>query len=87
MPLWLKLPVVFVLGMAFAFSFLQSVKVTVAWWTGGLTAGAWEWMWILLLPVWVWVYFRYYSIFRPGCRACFPPENESADDRPGPRTP
>jgi hypothetical protein len=62
--------------MAFAFSFLQSISVTVAWWKGELAAGPWEWLWIGLLPVWVFVYFRYYSIFRPGCRACLPPEDQ-----------
>ncbi len=72
MTLWPRLPVAFVLWMAFAFSFLQSVTVTVAWWKGELTAGVREWLWIALLPVWVWVYFRYYSIFRQGCRACAP---------------
>lgn len=87
MPLWPRLPVAFVLWMAFAFSFLQSVTVTVAWWKGQLTAGVWEWLWIALLPVWVWVYFRYYSIFRQGCRAYAPPENESTWHRPGPRAP
>lgn len=87
MPLWLRMLAAFVLWMAFAFSFLQSVTVTAAWWKGELTAGVWEWSWIALLPVWVWVYFRYYSIFRQGCRACAPPENESTGHRPGPRAP
>ena len=87
MPLWLRMLAAFVLWMMFAFSFLQSVTVTVAWWKGVLTAGVWEWLWIALLPVWVWVYFRYYSIFRRGCRACAPPENEPTGHRPGPRAP
>jgi len=64
--------------MAFAFSLLQSVSVTAAWWRGELTAGPWEWFWIGLLPVWLFVFFRYYSFFRPGCRPCLPPA-----DKPG----
>jgi hypothetical protein len=85
--MWLKLLVAFVLWMVFAFSFLQSITVTVTWWKDELVAGAWEWLWIGLLPVWVFVYFRYYSIFRPGCRACLPPAHESTDHRFGPRAP
>ena len=82
---WRKLIFTFVSGMVFALSFLQSIMVTVAWWNGGLTAGAWEWMWIGLLPVWVFVYFRYYSVFRPGCRACLPPYDHASphQDNPG----
>lgn len=85
--MWLKLLVAFVLWMAFAFSFLQSITITVAWWKGELAAGAREWLWIGLLPVWVFVYFRYYSIFRLGCRACVPPADESTEQRLGPRAP
>lgn len=74
---WPKVAVVFILGMACFLGLVQSIMVTVAWWEGELVAGVWEWIWIGLLPVWVFVYFRYYSIFRPGCRACLPPENRS----------
>ena len=78
-----KILVAFALWMAFAFAFYQSVIVTVAWWKGEQVAGLWEWLWIGLLPVWVFVYFRYYSVFRPGCRACLPPENTAAPhDKP-----
>ncbi|OGI55750.1 MAG: hypothetical protein A3D32_05975 [Candidatus Muproteobacteria bacterium RIFCSPHIGHO2_02_FULL_60_13] len=76
--MWLKLVVAFVLWMVFAFSFLQSITVTVAWWKGEQSSGFWEWLWIGLLPVWVFVYFSYYSIFRPDCRACLPPEHHSS---------
>ena len=79
--MWLKLVVAFVLWMVFAFSFLQSITVTVVWWKGEQATGCWEWLWIGLLPVWVFVYFRYYSIFRPGCRACLPPEDKSTGQR------
>jgi hypothetical protein len=55
----------------------------VAWWYGELTAGPWEWLWIGLLPVWLFVFFRYYSVFRPGCRACEPPEERFRQHRDG----
>ncbi len=42
MPLWPRMPAAFVLWMMFAFSFLQSVTVTVAWSKGTLTASVWE---------------------------------------------
>lgn len=83
--MWLRLLVAFVLWMVFAFSFLQSITVTVAWWKGEQAAGFWEWLWIGLLPVWVFVYFRYYSIFRPGCRACLPQEDRPAARHEKPR--
>ena len=82
-----KMLVAFVSWMAFAFAFLKSVIVTVAWLKGELAAGPWEWLWIGLLPVWVFVYFRYYSVFRPECRACLLPEDESTGYRSGPRAP
>jgi len=39
-----KLLFAFVLWMAFAFSFLQFITVTVGWWKGELQAGLWEWL-------------------------------------------
>lgn len=69
---------------AFALSFLHSVKISVAWYNGELPAGWREWLWIGLLPVWVFIYFRYYSVFRPGCRACSP-ENPSTARHDGPQ--
>jgi hypothetical protein len=71
-----KILIFFALTMVFVLGLFQSVMVTVAWWNGALTAGPWEWLWIGLLPVWLFVFFRYYSIFRPGCRACLPPEGK-----------
>ena len=82
-----KLLFAFVLWMAFSLSFLQSITVTVGWWNGELHAGLWEWLWIGLLPVWIVVFFRYYSIFRPGCRTCLPPEHESSHHQAGPGAP
>ncbi len=68
----------FLAWMALAFGTLQSITVTVTWWKGELQAGPWEWLWIGLLPVWLFVFFRYYSIFQPGCRACQPQEDKPA---------
>jgi len=82
-----KIILAFAVGMIFALSLVKSVTVTVAWWNGERTAGAWEWLWIGILPVLVFVFFRYYSVFRPGCRACLPPEAEPNDHRMGPGTP
>jgi hypothetical protein len=59
--IWIKLIFVFIPGMTFAISLIQSNMVTEAWWKGELEAGPWEWLWIGLLPVWLFVYFRYYS--------------------------
>ena len=70
-----KSVVFFVLSMAFVLGLFQSVMVTAAWWNGELAAGPREWLWIGLLPVWLFVFFRYYSVFRPGCRACQPPDD------------
>ncbi|MDH3309309.1 MAG: hypothetical protein OEM48_03035 [Gammaproteobacteria bacterium] len=83
----IKLLVFFLLGMAFVLSLSQSVRITVSWWRGELNTGPWEWLWIGLLPVWLFVYFRYYSILRPGCRACLPPDDRSMPrhDNPGER--
>jgi len=83
--IWIKLAAVFILGMVFFLSLIQSIMVTVAWWKGELVAGVWEWIWIGLLPVWLFVYFRYYSVFRPGCRACLPPDNHATPRHDNPR--
>jgi hypothetical protein len=64
---------------------IQSLTVTVAWWCHELSElRADDWFWILLLPVLIGVYLRFFSIFRPDCRACLP------QDRPtqgGPHAP
>ncbi len=82
-----KILLAFVLWMAFAAGFLHSITVAIGWWKDELHAGIWEWLWIGLLPVWIFVYFRYYSIFRPGCRACLPPGSESSHRQAGPEMP
>lgn len=71
-----KFIIAFVPGMVFAVIFLKSISVTVGWWRAELIAGPWEWLWIGLLPVLMFVFFRYYSIFRPGCRAGCLPEDK-----------
>jgi len=72
------------LKILIAFSFYQFITVAVAWWQGGLDAGSWGWSWIGLLPVWLFVYLRYYSIFRPGCRACLPPDDRASPHHDNP---
>jgi hypothetical protein len=74
-----------VLALAWVILFavlIRSLDVAFAWWKGELGQPGWgDWFWIVLLPVWVFVYARYFSIFRPGCRAC-----ATGDDEPlGPR--
>ena len=50
---------------------IQSLTVTVAWWRNELHAmHAADWFWILLLPILIGIYLRFFSIFRPDCRAC-----------------
>ena len=77
----LKLLSFFALTMALVLGLFHSVTVTVAWWNGDLAAGPWDWLWIGLLPVWLFVFFRYYSVFRPGCRASMPPEESYRQHR------
>lgn len=79
-----KIILVFSTGMIFAVSLMKSVAVTVAWWNGDRAAGPWEWFWISILPVLIFIFFRYYSIFRPGCRACNPPDVKFNEHRKGP---
>jgi hypothetical protein len=77
--LWLIAGALLFLGL------VQSLTVTVAWWRHELPAlQAVDWFWILLLPVLIGIYLRFFSLFRPDCRACQP------QDRPaqgGPRAP
>lgn len=64
---------------------IQSLTVTVAWWRHELHAmHAADWFWILLFPLLIVIYLRFFSIFRPGCRACLP---EDARTQSGPRGP
>lgn len=71
---WREISRRFVLGMAFTFSVLQSISVSVAWWRGELLeTGAREWFWIGLLPILMFIFLRYFSVFRPDCAACNTP--------------
>lgn len=64
---------------------IQSLTVTVAWWRNELHAmRATDWFWILLLPILIGIYFRFFSIFRPDCRACLPDDRRT---QRGPRGP
>jgi hypothetical protein len=64
-------------GVALLLAFIRSVSITVAWWGNELPeTRAIDWFWILMLPVLIGIYLRYFSVFRPDCRAC------SLEDRP-----
>lgn len=72
----------FIAGMLLFLALIQALTVTVAWWRNQLPeAGVVEWFWIPMLPVVVGIYLRFFSIFRPDCRACLP------EDRATPRGP
>ena len=72
------------LGVAFVALFLESISTTVHWWRGQLGAPTViDWIEIGLLPVLLFVYLRYFSVLRPDCNACQPPQDPSRRDYPG----
>jgi len=77
--LWLMAGALLFLAM------IQSLTVTVAWWRNELPAiRADDWFWILLLPLLIMAYLRFFSVFRPDCRACLPDDSKTQG---GPRCP
>ena len=67
----------FAAWMAFGFALVQSVTVAVDWWQGRLArVELWEWLWLALLPILIGIWLRYFSVFRPGCRACALPDGQ-----------
>lgn len=65
---------------AFAYMVLliEALRTAVDWWHGGLeTIGATDYLLIAALPVLVWIWWRYFSMFCPGCgkNACAPPRD------------
>jgi hypothetical protein len=73
----------FAAWMLFGFLLIESLHVAVDWWQGQLANPGWrEMFWLLLLPVLLVIFVRYFSIFRPGCRACALPETQSEHKRP-----
>lgn len=75
----------FIAGALLFLAVIQSLTVTVAWWRNELPeTRATDWFWILMLPVLIGIYFRFFSIFRPDCRACLP---EDRRRQRGPRGP
>lgn len=75
----------FAVWMVFGLALVQAISVTVDWSQGRLTrVGPWEGLWLALLPVLIFIYFRFFSMFHPGCRACLPPGGGSEH---GPRGP
>jgi len=72
-------------GVLLFLALVQSLAVTVAWWRDELqTMRATDWFWILLLPFLIGIYLRFFSIFRPDCRACLPDDHRTQS---GPRGP
>jgi len=65
-----------VLGIAFVALFLDSLATAVRWWRGDLASpGTLDWIEMGLLPALIFVYLRYFSVLRPGCKACeLPPD-------------
>jgi len=75
----------FVAGALLFLAIIQSLTVTVAWWRNELSdLQAGDWLWILLFPILIAIYLRYFSIFRPDCRACLPDVHHT---QRGPRAP
>jgi len=72
-------------GALLFLAMIQALTVTIAWWRNELLeTRATDWFWILLLPVLIGIYFRFFSLFRPDCRACLP---ENRPPQSGPRGP
>ncbi len=58
---------------------VKSVTVTVAWSHGELLPlEPADGLWIVLLPLWIGLFLRYYSVLRPECGACRPPNEGRA---------
>jgi len=75
----------FIGGTLLFLAVIESLTVTVAWWRNELPEmRAADWLWVLLLPVLIATYLRFFSVFRPDCRACH--AQDSVAQR-GPRGP
>jgi len=56
------------LGFAYMVLLIESVRVAVAWWRNELgDPDPLEWFLLAVLPLLAWVWWRYLSMFRPGC--------------------
>ena len=65
--------VLLLLGFGYMVLLIESVRVGVAWWRGELKEpGIVEWLLLAALPLVALIWWRYLSIFRPGCgkRGC-----------------
>jgi len=88
--MWRKGPVIrrlgaILLGFGYMVLLIESLHVGVAWWRDELTnPGPLEWLMLGILPVLGWVWFRYLSIFRPGCGKvqCGLPDSQVAKPPP-----
>jgi hypothetical protein len=74
-----------VAGVILFLAIIQSLTITVAWWRGELPAmHAADWIRVLMFPFLIWIYLRFFSIFRPDCRACLPDDHRRQSDLRGP---
>jgi hypothetical protein len=55
---------------------IEGARVIQSWYLGERALAGWDWLWLALLPVCVLAFLRYYSIFRPDCRACELPDDK-----------
>jgi hypothetical protein len=75
----------FIAGALMFLALIQNLPLTIGWWRHGLPEPQpTDWLWVLPLLFFIGIYLRYFSIFRPDCRACLPEEQPTQD---GPRGP
>lgn len=73
------------LGFGYMVLLIESLHVGVAWWRGELNdPGPLEWLLLGTLPLLAWIWWRYLSIFRPGCdkAQCGLPDGQAAKPSP-----
>lgn len=73
------------LGFGYMVLLIESVRTGVAWWHGELTdPSPLQWLMLAALPVLAWIWWRYLSVFRPGCgtAGCQLPDDRPAKPAP-----
>lgn len=78
------------LGFAYMVLLIESLRVGVAWWRGELQdPEPLDWVLLGALPALAWIWWRYLSIFRPGCDKAHcrlsanPPTESAGPPKPG----
>lgn len=73
------------LGFGYMVLLIESLRVGNAWWRDELSdPGPLEWLLLAALPLLGWIWWRYLSIFRPGCDKV---QCRVPDDRPAKSSP